>query len=133
MTALLVAVALVGPAPTPTPHDGNTATPHRHHRCVHECRARVRCERGRVGSCIHRAAIRYRVGWSMLRRKAWCESRLRPWAYNAGSGASGLFQFLPSTWRTTPYGRRSIWSAKWSALAAGWMHAHGRGGEGSCR
>ena len=30
-----------------------------------------------------------------------CESRGDPEAYNASSGASGLFQFLPSTWRWT--------------------------------
>lgn len=69
---------------------------------------------------------------STLWRKAQCESRLSPGARNP-SGASGLFQFLPSTWRTTPFGVFSIWSPYASALAAGWMHAHGRGGEWSCR
>jgi len=86
-----------------------------------------------VQQCIHRAAIRWNVSESMLRRKAWCESRMNPSAYNASSGSSGLFQFIPSTWRTTPYARRSIWSAKWSSLAAAWMHHVGRGGEWSCR
>jgi hypothetical protein len=86
-------------------------------------------------ACIHRAALKYRVPEGLLRRKAWCESRLNPRAYNAGSGAAGLFQFLSSTWWTTPYGRRSVWAAKWNALAAGWMHSArvGRGGEWSCR
>jgi hypothetical protein len=67
-----------------------------------------------------------------LRRRAWCESRDDPSAQNA-SGASGLFQFLPSTWRSTPYAGASIFSPYASALAAGWMQAHGRGGEWSCR
>jgi soluble lytic murein transglycosylase-like protein len=49
------------------------------------------------------------------------------------SGASGLMQFMPSTWQTTPYRRRSIWSAKYNALAGGWMHSAGRGNEWSCR
>ena len=103
---------------------------------THGCDERVaghRCDTGSVGACIHRAAMRWRVSEPMLRRKAWCESRFNPRAYNASSGSSGLFQFIPSTWRTTPYARRSIWSAKWSALAAAWMHAVGRGGEWSCR
>lgn len=67
-----------------------------------------------------------------LWRKARCESHLNPRAQNR-SEASGLFQFLPSTWRSTPYGGFSIWSAYANALAAGWMHAHGRGGEWVCR
>jgi hypothetical protein len=49
------------------------------------------------------------------------------------SGASGLFQFLPSTWSTTPFAGFSVWSPYANALAAGWMEAHGRGGEWVCR
>jgi len=86
-----------------------------------------------VPQCIHRAAIRWNVSEAMLRRKAWCESRMNPGAYNASSGSSGLFQFMPSTWRTTPYRWHSIWSARWNALAAAWMHHVGRGGEWACR
>jgi len=98
-----------------------------------ECHAWRACNHGSTSACIRRAALKYRVSERMLRRKAWCESRMNPRAYNHGSGASGLFQFLPSTWRTTRYRRESVWSAKWNALAAGWMHARGRGGEWSCR
>lgn len=70
-----------------------------------------------------------------LWRKARCETggTFSARAYNPGSQASGLFQFLPSTWASTPYGRFSVWSAYANALAAGWMHAHGRGGEWACR
>jgi hypothetical protein len=68
---------------------------------------------------------------STLWRKAECESHLSPVAHNS-SGASGLFQFLPSTWRSTPFGGLSIWSPYANAMAAGWMHAHGRGGEWVC-
>jgi len=69
-----------------------------------------------------------------LWRKADCETggTFSPWAHNA-SGASGLFQFLPSTWRSTPFGRFSVWSPYANALAAGWMHARGRGGEWACQ
>lgn len=69
---------------------------------------------------------------STLWRKAECESRYSPTAANP-SGASGLFQFLPSTFASTPYGRLSIWSPYANALAAGWMHEHGRGGEWVCQ
>jgi len=67
-----------------------------------------------------------------LWRKAKCESGLNRYAQNA-SGASGLFQFLPSTWQSTPYAGFSIFDPFANALAAGWMHAHGRGGEWVCR
>jgi hypothetical protein len=50
---------------------------------------------------------------------AWFESKNDALAYNRSSGASGLLQFLPSTWRSTPQGRagRSIWdpAAQWQA------------------
>ena len=69
---------------------------------------------------------------SELWRKARCESNLYRYAHNP-SGASGLFQFLPSTWRSTPFGRYSIFDPYANALAAGWMHTRGRGGEWVCR
>lgn len=70
---------------------------------------------------------------STLWRRARCESHLFARAHNA-SGASGLFQFLPNTWRSTPFGGFSIWSPYANALAAGWMMGPaGRGGEWSCR
>jgi hypothetical protein len=70
---------------------------------------------------------------STLWRKARCESHLYRYAQNRSSEASGLFQFLPSTWATTPFARFSIFSPYANALAAGWMHAQGRGGEWVCR
>jgi hypothetical protein len=69
---------------------------------------------------------------STLWRKAACESHLWRYAHNP-SGASGLYQFLPSTWRSTPFGRYSVYDPYANALAAGWMHAQGRGGEWVCR
>lgn len=108
--------------------------------------ARRKCSQRRPVPCLKRAAIAHRVSFGTLLRKARCESRLNPYAYfgNPGNRAplspqalgdrsAGLTQFKPSTWRTTPYRRRSIWSAKWNALAAGWMHRVGRGGEWACR
>jgi hypothetical protein len=68
-----------------------------------------------------------------LWRKARCESNLHRYSVDTSSGAAGLFQFLPSTWRSTPFGRYSIFDPYANALAAGWMHSRGRGGEWVCR
>ena len=99
------------------------------------CTERVamhQCSQARPVPCIRRAAIHWRVSFPMLLRKARCESRLRPLA--RGGVNVGLFQFnYPGTWSSTPYAARSPWRAKWSALAAGWMHHVGRGGEWACR
>jgi soluble lytic murein transglycosylase-like protein len=109
--------------------------------CVERVAAH-QCSQARPIPCLRRAAIHWRVSFSTLLRKARCESGLNPYAINGApfnrrpvrtSKSTGLMQFMPATWRSTPYARRSIWRAKWSALAAGWMHAHGRGGEWSCR
>lgn len=108
--------------------------------------ARKQCSQVRVVPCIRRAALHWRVDFSMLLRKARCESGLNPYAINGlprnrvpismaallGRSA-GVMQFIPSTWGTTPYAGRSIWSAEWSSLAAGWMHHVNRGSEWSCR
>jgi len=69
-----------------------------------------------------------------LWRKANCETggTFDPRAENP-SGAAGLFQFLPSTWKTTPYRMFSVYNPYAAALAAGWMHDQGRGGEWACR
>src|SRR5947208_1693213 len=57
-----------------------------------------------------------------------CESALNAQAYNASSGSSGLFQFLPATYWA--YARlagetRNYWLASGSANVAAWMFAHG--------
>jgi hypothetical protein len=122
MTALIASVALVLSSPV-----------HSNFKCQAECSAWRACNQGSVAGCIRRSALKWNVSHATMRRRAWCESRMNPGAYNRGSGASGLYQFLPSTWRTTPYRRRSVWRAKWNALAAGWMESVGRGGEWSCR
>jgi hypothetical protein len=87
-----------------------------------------------VAEAINLAAATYGHA-EELWRKARCETAgtWNPRSYNPSSGASGLFQFLPSTWQSTPYRRFSIWNPYASALAAGWMHAHGRGHEWACQ
>lgn len=114
-------------------HDGcnTTACGRRVERRTIDYRLRHRCNHD-VVACIDRAAYLHRVSGSMLRRRAWCESRLNPAASNGTH--FGLFQFLPSTYATTPYaGRGSIWSAKWNSLAAAWMQRVGRGAEWACQ
>jgi len=108
------------------------------HRKVVALRRQLRTSRRLM---MHRPAVSEAIGLAAavygngptLWRKANCESHLSPRAYNGSSGASGLFQFLPSTWRSTPFGSFSVWSPYANALAAGWMHSAGRGGEWVCR
>ena len=61
----------------------------------------------------------------------WHESRNVPTAVNPRSGAAGLGQFLPSTWRTTPQGQAgySVFNAAANRAAVEWMLAVGRGRE----
>lgn len=83
-----------------------------------------------VKACIHRAAIHWGVSYSDGLYIADRESKFNPNICNSqGSGACGLFQFMPRTWCATPYCSRDRFSAKWNALAwaYGWS---GRGGLG---
>ncbi len=127
LAALATLAALAIPAPASAKNRCNTKS------CIERV-ARKQCAQSRPVPCIRRAALHWRVDFHMLLRKARCESTLNPLAVNGVH--AGLFQFrvaAPSTWATTPYARRSPWRAKWSSLAAGWMHHVGRGGEWSCR
>lgn len=61
------------------------------------------------------------VQWAV--NVAYCESRYHPNSVNSDSGASGLFQFLPSTWAFSPYASYSPFDPKYNALAAAWLYA----------
>jgi len=61
-----------------------------------------------------------------------CESTLNHEAYNKSSGATGLFQFKPSTWNTTPYCNEDIWDPEYQTLATIWMFEHNRYREWEC-
>lgn len=54
-----------------------------------------------------------------------CESNGDPDAYNPYSGASGLFQFLPSTWASSApkagYGGRSVFEPEANIATAAWL------------
>jgi len=85
-------------------------------------------------TAIHWAAVRWGASEPALVAVAQCESALNLQAYNA-SGASGLFQFLPTTYWA--YARlagepRSYWSASGSADVAAWMFAHGLANQWTC-
>lgn len=86
-----------------------------------------------VDEAIDLAAVTWHVDAATLHRKAFCESHKYARARNLSSGAAGLFQFLGSTWRSTPYARFNVYSTYANALAAGYMHHVGRGGEWVCR
>jgi len=69
--------------------------------------------------------------WRIIRHESWMTADPAR-ARNPSSSATGLYQFLWSTWMSTPYGKAglSIYSPYAQSLAAGWMHAvAGRGCE----
>jgi uncharacterized protein YraI len=86
-----------------------------------------------IVSIIYAAADRYGQSRSDMLRVAKCESVLDPNALNPYSNASGLFQFLPSTWATTPYADQDIFDPVANANAAGWMWSVGRRNEWVCQ
>ncbi len=81
---------------------------------------------------IYAAADRYGQPRDAMLRVARCESVLDPNAVNP-AGSYGLFQFVPSTWATTPYANEDIFDAYANANAAGWMWSVGRRNEWVCQ
>jgi hypothetical protein len=71
------------------------------------------------------------VTWAM--RIAWCESRYHPNSVNSSSGASGLFQFLPSTWSGTPWANQSPFDPVANANAAAWLYNRYGPGRWACK
>jgi len=66
-------------------------------------------------------------GWRVALEVARCESGLDERQVTPPYSASGLYQFLPSTWRGTPYAHRSIFHPVQNAKAARWLVAHDGG------
>ena len=81
---------------------------------------------------IYAAADRYGQPRADMLRVARCESNLVPTAVNP-AGSYGLFQFIPSTWASTPYAAYDIFDPWASANAAGWMWSVGRRAEWVCQ
>ena len=86
-----------------------------------------------IVSIIYAAADRYGQPREDMLRVATCESNLDPTEVHPVSQASGLFQFLPSTWATTPYADQDIFDPVANANAAGWMWSVGRRNEWVCQ
>ena len=63
------------------------------------------------------------VAWGL--RVAGCESGYNPRAYNGAGPYYGLFQFLMSTFRATPFGNRDIYDPVANASAAAWKYSQG--------
>lgn len=83
---------------------------------------------------IYAAADRYGQSREDMLRVARCESGLNPRAVGpAPYYASGLFQFLQSTWASTPYASEDIFDPVANANAAGWMWSVGRRNEWVCQ
>lgn len=82
---------------------------------------------------IYDAAARYGQNGDDMLRVAQCESGLDPYNVSPPYSASGLFQFLPGTWATTPYADQDIFDPVANANAAGWMWSVGRRNEWVCQ
>lgn len=59
-------------------------------------------------------------------RVAWCESRFKPTAKNSSSSASGVFQFLTSTWNyvASHTGYNDVFNFYHNIYNAGWLWAN---------
>ena len=71
------------------------------------------------------------IVWAM--RIAYCESRYHPNSVNSDSGATGLFQFMASTWSGTPWADQSRFDPVANARAAAWLYSHYGPGRWSCK
>ena len=60
-----------------------------------------------------------------------CESHLNPRSYNASSGATGLFQFKPSTY--SAHGGHDIWDPVEQSDIAAKMFSQGLAGQWGCK
>lgn len=116
-----VSTSLLGMPPDPTPETAR--------RGVESRRVYSREE---IVQVIYAAADRYDQPRADMLRVAQCESNLDPYAVNA-SGSYGIFQFVGSTWESTPYANRDIFDPRANASAAGWMWSVGRRNEWVCQ
>lgn len=82
---------------------------------------------------ISSAANKYGQNKNAMVRVARCESNLDPCAVNRSGPYYGLFQFLKSTWKNTPYGNKNIYDPKAQAMATAWMWKEGRKNEWACK
>ena len=77
---------------------------------------------------IRLASSAFHVPVTDMRSVAWCESRMgAQTTAEPSSGASGLYQFLPSTWAHTPFATFNVFDPLPNALAAAQIVAHDGG------
>jgi hypothetical protein len=69
--------------------------------------------------------------WAL--RVAKCESGYNPNAVNRYSGASGLFQFMPSTWASLPQRNQSVFNPVANAQAAAVLYQRSGPNQWSCK
>src|SRR5256884_8671938 len=73
------------------------------------------------------------AGQTWALRVAKCESNYNPFAVNRSSGASGLFQFLPSTWASLPQHNQSVFDPAANAQAAAVLYQRSGPGQWVCQ
>ncbi len=128
LLVLVASVAFCLGAANGLAHERSSA-PERYfaNRCGHESVKAVK-------ACIHRAAIHWGADYSDGVYIAWRESRWLNYGRTycpvnpqpvGDEHATGLFQFLPSTFDSTPYAGQGICDPKVNALAWAWAWAHG--------
>jgi hypothetical protein len=86
-----------------------------------------------IVAIIREAARAFAQPEEDLLRVGRCESNLDPNAVNPDGPYLGLFQFLRSTWASTPFAHRDIFDPVANAQAAAWMWQQGRRGEWACQ
>ena len=89
---------------------------------------------GSVQEIIVRAFSPYgqtAVDWGL--RVARCESGYNPRAYNGAGPYYGLFQFLMTTFKNTPYGNQDIYDPYYNAAAAAWKYSVSGPGAWGCK
>jgi hypothetical protein len=70
------------------------------------------------------------IDWGL--RVAKCESGYNPNAYNPVGPYYGVFQFLMSTFKATPYGNQNIFDASANVNAAAWKYGQGGASAWGC-
>ncbi|HVC38721.1 MAG TPA: transglycosylase SLT domain-containing protein [Candidatus Dormibacteraeota bacterium] len=86
---------------------------------------------GTITQIIWAAAQQYNVSYAWLLGVAKCESGLNPTDVNRSSGASGLFQFMPATFKG--HGGTDIWDPVQQADIAAKMFSIGESSEWVCK
>lgn len=86
---------------------------------------------------IREAAERWGADPVQLMRVAWCESRYNPNAFNPRANDTGLFQFIPETWRRESpragYGGVSAFDPVANANTAAMLFAEGKSRLWTCK